>query len=56
MPALQRNRTRGGLRYDIHFQVVRGRRIPYVYVGSMAYSLEEWTLEMIERDHNRVYR
>lgn len=56
MPAQQRQTTDSGLRYDIHFQVVRGKRVPYAYVGPLAYSLQDFSLDDIDRMHPMMIR
>ena len=50
MAAKQRQTTSNGVRYDIHFQVIRGRRVPFVYFESIyGYNLEFFSIEEAEK-------
>ena len=47
----KRNTTQKGNRYDIQYQVVRGRKQPFVYFGNatFGYNLLHMSVEQAER-------
>ena len=55
MPAKNRVYTARGTRYDIEYVVVRNRKVPYVFIGQQAFSLEG-AIEQAETAAARLYR
>jgi hypothetical protein len=52
-------KTKNRTRYDIKFQTIRNRNVPYVYFEDYAFSLERFSIAQAEQQYllltNKIY-
>lgn len=47
-------KTKKRTRYDIKFQTIRNRNVPYVYFGDYGFSLEVFSIEEAEHRYHLI--